>query len=78
MWHASAAIQPMKPVARWRRMERQAAERALREVLSGVGLPDVEWREEQERSIHVRRRVTSEEHAFVGPAKDVMGPECVR
>lgn len=71
MWHASAAIQPMKPVSRWRHMERQAAAAAIAEVLSGVGLADTEWHEQTGASIHVRRRVSREEHEFVGPAKDV-------
>lgn len=51
---------------------------ALRDVaeqeLAGVGDPALgEWRKWTGRAYHLRRRLTDEEAALVGPVKDVRG-----
>jgi hypothetical protein len=71
VWHASAALQPLKPVAFWSIKEEQIVRRVLCRLLRGVGLaPDLE----DDRlgiAIHLRRKVTPAEHRIVGPAMDV-------
>ena len=76
MWHVSASIsgEPvMKPIAKWRNMERKVVERAMRVALQGVGrlAPAHERWDETEFTLQLRRLVSDEELAFVGPAKDV-------
>ncbi len=48
-------------------------ERAIREMLSGVGVGE-NIVEASTYALHVRRRVSSQEHAAVGPAIDVRVP----
>lgn len=67
MWHVSTASQRLF-----------LSERALLNValaeLAGVGDADLgEWIELGGRAVHVRRRLSAEEEALVGPVIDIRG-----
>lgn len=50
--------------------------RAALEELAGVGDPTLgEWHELTKKAYHIRRRLTPEEEAKVGPAIDIRGTE---
>lgn len=73
VWHASAAIQPVQPVSSWTRQQRRRVERALADLLEGVGRPAQEFLDDDHPeavAVHMRRPATvAEEHA-VGGARD--------
>lgn len=48
-------------------------ERLARAALFGVGDRTKEWLEWTGRAFHVRRRLTEDEEALVGPASDLRG-----
>ena len=67
MWHASAANQlgTFSVTALFATAEEQ---------LAGVGNAQLgEWREVGDRAVHLRRRLSLEEAALVGPVVDVRG-----
>lgn len=71
VWHASAAIQPLRPLRRWTLDEERRARLLLRQVLQGVGQDlDIED-DDRGVALHIRRKVSPAEHRIVGPAMDV-------
>jgi hypothetical protein len=52
---------------------RDMLRRYAQEALAGVGDESQEWEEWTGYAFHLRRRLTSQEDAFVGPVVDVRG-----
>lgn len=65
MWHASAASRTGLSIT--------ALEHEARVALLGVGDPMIEWVESSEQVFHLRRRLTPDEAAVVGPVRDIRG-----
>lgn len=74
VWHASGAIQPVKPVIQWSASERAEVEEMLRGLIKGVGRERLEFFEDDHPeaiALHLRRPADGEEEDFVGGARDV-------
>jgi hypothetical protein len=73
VWHASAAMDPR--YAFYEVVDREGILCATAgAALAGVGDPAAgEWREWTGRAYHLRRRLTADEAALVGPVVDVRG-----
>lgn len=68
MWHASVGVGPGYGRALLRRIVRQ--------TLDGVGdASRGEWVEYNARAYHLRRRLSVEEEAVIGPAVDIRGSD---
>lgn len=66
VWHASVG----------RLSGEDARERLAREVLSGCGDASLgEWVERDRPVLHIRRRLTAEEAAGIGPVLDIRGTD---
>lgn len=66
MWHVSIA--PQIPLSD------RALLSAVERVLDGVGDPELgQWIERTDRALHLRRRLSHDEAAQVGPVVDVRG-----
>lgn len=66
-------MQRPKPTAQWSKEDLRQAERAIDRVLRGVGR-EIAVREIARITLQVRRLVTAEEQAVVGPAIDARTP----
>lgn len=67
VWHASVAVLPGQG-----RLSSKALRFVAQKVLAGVGDPTLgEWEEMGEKAFHVRRRLTDQEAAHIGPAVDI-------
>lgn len=64
MWHASVSGRAFGPVE---------LQLYARQALESVGDPSKEWHEWTGQAYHVRRRLTAEEEATIGPAVDCRG-----
>ncbi len=69
MWHASISFG-----RRLRRNDRRRARALAERALQGVGARGLgEWRENGDIAYHLRRRLTDDEQAEVGPVIDIRG-----
>ena len=74
VWHASAAVRgrvAIVPVVDWTAKGRTNIEQLLRRALRRVGNHRVEWHDDGDHALHVRRRINDEELRVIGPARDV-------
>jgi ribosomal protein L13E len=68
VWHASISEPP------WRRRDVGDLFAIAEQALAGVGDATAgEWREVGDVAVHLRRRLTAEEAAPIGPAVDIRG-----